>query len=80
MPIRAKEHHPLVQKLGRIFQKMEDEGVRISWEDRCFVITGEDGVEWELHDLGNDDMSCFQLGPTELPPAMEYKLIHDEEG
>ena len=76
MPIRAREWHPLMQKLERIFQKMEEEGVTISWEDRCFVVTEKDGKEWELLDLEDRD---YQLGPTTFPPTLEYKLVRDEE-
>jgi hypothetical protein len=77
MPIRATNSHPLVQKLERIFQKMEDEGVKIIWEDRCFIVTGEDGKPWEIREL--EDTGYFQLGPTVLPPFLEYKLVRDEE-
>ena len=75
MPIRAKDNHPILRKLECIFRKMEEEGVRISWEDRSFVVTGDDGVEWEIRDL--EDGGDFQLGPTLLPPSLEYKLVRE---
>jgi len=66
--------HPVMLKLERIFTKMEEEGIRISWINRSFFIESE-GVEWELRDL--ETSGDFQLGPTDLPPSMEYKLVRE---
>ena len=42
--------------------------------DRSFFIESE-GVEWELKDL--EASGDFQLGPTDLPSSMEYKLVRE---
>jgi len=74
MPVRATNVHPLVKKLERIFQKMEEEGITISWGYNCFLVKGDNEIEWEMKDL---DQGLDEFGPTNLPPNLEYKLVRE---
>ena len=72
---RAKDTHPLVQKLDRLFETMDKEGLSIVWNDCCFVVRDKSGECWELRDLEYPDVDTD--APCELPPICVYKIVRD---
>jgi hypothetical protein len=71
--VRAKENHPMMLKLDKIFTLMDE--LKISFQhtyDGIIVIDSERNETWHLRD--NDD----GRGIEDLPCWLEYKLVRDE--
>ncbi len=77
MRIRAKDNHPFLKKLDALFQYMEDNGIHfrvpMSNVSQLRVFNEENGEEWEIIDIDNEDYSM-----TTIPPAFEFKLCREK--
>ncbi len=74
--IKAKDNHPLVQRLERVWEAMEKENISIEFFYHRFIVTDhKTGESWELLDL-EEDFNGTPIGVT-LPPTFEWKLCQD---
>jgi translation elongation factor P/translation initiation factor 5A len=71
--MRLKTEHPVSQKLKKIFDLMDELGVRIVVTNNGTFVYNEE----QTYNLFDNDFRSYPM--NEMPPYMEYKITYEKD-
>lgn len=72
--LRLKEHHPVMQKVLKLYDRAEELGLKIYWSGQQVWVKDQDqpNTKFYLEDIDNSSIWI-----SEFPPTFEFKMIFD---